>query len=86
MAITVTIPYTVQWDIDIIYYTLYRAGSQLIIYLRNYNKKGQEPDIIRGGYEIDQTYQGNITELNMWDKVLNETTIKVAILLFNPNV
>ena len=49
--------------------------------LRNHNQKGQEPDIIRGGYEIDQTYQGNITELNMWDKVLNETTKELFIII-----
>ena len=28
---------------------------------------GQEPDSIRGGYTIDQLFQGSITELNVWN-------------------
>ena len=36
---------------------------------------GQEPDSIRGGYTIDQLFQGSIYELNIWNVVLDENTI-----------
>ena len=37
---------------------------------------GQEPDSIRGGYTIDQLFQGSITELNVWNIALDENTIE----------
>ena len=27
------------------------------------------------GYDVDQAFRGDITELNMWDKILDETDI-----------
>ena len=37
---------------------------------------GQEPDSLRGGYTASQAYYGSIAEFNLWDIVINETTIK----------
>lgn len=41
---------------------------------------GQEPDKIDGGYEIEQVFIGDITEVNIWSKILQQTKIsKMAI-------
>ena len=37
---------------------------------------GQEPDSIRGGYTIDQLFQGSINELNIWNVALDGNTIR----------
>ena len=37
---------------------------------------GQEPDEIRGGYEANQAYIGDIAELNVWSYILTEEKIK----------
>ena len=36
---------------------------------------GQEPDSLRGGYSESQGFPGDIAELNIWDKVLEESLI-----------
>ena len=36
---------------------------------------GQEQDWIRGKYESSQVYSGDITELNMWNVILKDSTI-----------
>ena len=36
---------------------------------------GQEPDQIRGQYEVDQLFNGDIAELNIWDAVLDNKMI-----------
>ena len=36
---------------------------------------GQEPDIFEGGYDPAQLFNGEISELNMWSKVLNDEEI-----------
>ena len=36
---------------------------------------GQDPDVIGPPYEEDDLFQGMITELNFWDKVLDQNTI-----------
>ena len=36
---------------------------------------GQEPDTIRGGYNAEQALSGDITQLNVWDHVLEELAI-----------
>ena len=36
---------------------------------------GQEPDKIRGGYSLDQLFIGSITELNIWNTTLKESTV-----------
>ena len=37
---------------------------------------GQEPDTIRGGYNSDQSFYGNIAELNLWNKIIGSDEIK----------
>ena len=37
---------------------------------------GQEQDWVRSKYEASQMYSGEITELNMWDKILTPSKIK----------
>ena len=37
---------------------------------------GQEPDAIRGGYNPYQSFRGEISELNMWNKILDDSTIQ----------
>ena len=36
----------------------------------------QEPDIFEGGYDPAQLFNGEISELNMWNKVIDDTEIK----------
>ena len=36
---------------------------------------GQEPDQIRGQYELDQLFNGDIAELNIWNMVLDNKII-----------
>ena len=36
---------------------------------------GQEPDVIGPPYEVADLFQGKITELNFWNRILDEETI-----------
>ena len=36
---------------------------------------GQEPDSMRGSFEKDESFPGDISELNIWDRVLDEADI-----------
>lgn len=36
---------------------------------------GQEPDKIRGGYNVNQVYSGQIAELNMWNFILEDEIV-----------
>ena len=36
---------------------------------------GQEQDSLGGGFNVKQTLHGQLTSLNMWDKVLSESDI-----------
>ena len=33
---------------------------------------GQEPDALRGIYDKEQAFRGSISELNLWDYVLDD--------------
>jgi len=37
---------------------------------------GQDQDSYKGGYDPDQTFQGKLTKMNMWNKVLSADEIK----------
>ena len=37
---------------------------------------GQDPDKVRGGYDVDDAFLGDVTELNLWDRVLGEKEIE----------
>lgn len=39
---------------------------------------GQEQDSLAGGFHRDQSFSGEITELNFWGRVLDEKTITQA--------
>ena len=46
---------------------------------------GQEPDVIGPPYEVTDLFNGKITELNFWDKILDgETILKLATCLLFP--
>lgn len=45
-----------------------RAGGSLVL--------GQEQDSLGGSFESDQSYQGMLSNLNIWDKVLTATQIQ----------
>ena len=36
---------------------------------------GQEPDTMRGGYDLNQVFSGQIYELNMWNKILTKEEV-----------
>ena len=44
------------------------SGSAFII--------GQEPDSFRGGFDWNQAFRGDISEMNVWDYVLNDEIIE----------
>ena len=52
---------------SVIHGTEFTKESALII--------GQEPDDIRGGYDKFEAFNGQLAEFNIWNFVLNETTI-----------
>lgn len=45
-----------------------RPGGKVII--------GQDPDNYLGDFDIKQSFVGEISDVNMWDSVLSESTIK----------
>ena len=56
----------------------------LSIYLwLSLNISGQEQDSFGGGFQRDQSFSGEITELNFWHKVLDENTIKKVTFIKN---
>ncbi|KAK3739418.1 hypothetical protein QZH41_011411 [Actinostola sp. cb2023] len=36
---------------------------------------GQEQDAYLGGFDVGQSFQGNLTSVNMWDRVLSSVEI-----------
>ena len=49
------------------------AGSDEVF--ESYFIVGQDPDVIGPPYEEEDLFQGMITELNVWDRVLDQKTI-----------
>ncbi len=37
---------------------------------------GQDQDSVGGGFQATQSYQGQISNVNVWDRVLNDEKIK----------
>ena len=36
---------------------------------------GQDQDEVKGGFQLEQSYQGNLTNVNLWDRVLTEEEV-----------
>ena len=54
-------------------FTIIKSGDSV---KRSSFEIGQEPDIFEGGYDSAQLFNGEISELNMWSKILLDSEIR----------
>lgn len=47
------------------------VGKQFLLF-------GQEPDLYRGGFQIEEALQGKLSRFNWWNTVLSDKNIRVS--------